>query len=395
MAEDGTLLGVGGIAVDITERKQAERALAASERRLALALQATNDGLWDWDLTTDTAFFSERYKGILGYGPEEFPDCYGEFRSRVHPDDLRRVEAVIAELHAGTRDRFEEEFRMHHKDGHFVDVVSRGYLVRDDTSKAVRLTGTHTDVTELRAVQAQLAQAYKLRAVGQLAGGTAHDFNNLLQVIQSSIELVRRKIQPGHDVHSFLDSALQATQRGGRLTQQLLSFSRKQLLRPETIHPAILIRGMLDLIRRTIGEDIEIRTEIEEDLPTVTLDPHGMENAILNIVLNSRAAMPNGGMLTVRAGRKHLARELVTADGTLPPGTYVEIAIIDTGYGMPADIVEHAFEPFFTTKEIGQGSGLGLSMVFGFARQSGGHVTLESAVGRGTTVTFLLPAAKC
>lgn len=393
MAEDGKPLGIGSIAVDITERKQAERALAASERRLALALRASNDGLWDWDLTTDRAFFSARYKGILGYGPDEFPDSYAEFRERVHPDDLERIEAVIAEIHATARDRFEEEFRMRHKDGHFVNIMSRGYLVRDEAGMAVRMTGTHTDVTELRAVQAQLVQANKLRAVGQLAGGTAHDFNNLLQVIQSSIELVRRKIEPGHEVQPFLTSALKAAERGGRLTQQLLSFSRKQMLRPERIHLAALIRGMLDLLKRTIGEDIEIRTALADDLPAVTVDPHGMENAILNIALNSRAAMPDGGTLTVRADRRHLDREMATADGALPAGLYVEIALADTGCGMPADVIEHAFEPFFTTKEVGQGSGLGLSMVFGFAKQSGGHVTLESAVGRGTTVTILLPAA--
>ncbi len=393
MAEDGKPLGVGSIAVDITESKQSERALAASERRLALALRATNDGLWDWDLTTGRAFFSERYKSILGYGFDEFPDSYVEFRDRVHPDDRERVEAVIAEFHATTRDRFEEEFRMRHKDGHFVNIVSRGYLMRDEAGKAVRLTGTHTDVTELRAVQAQLVQANKLRAVGQLAGGTAHDFNNLLQVIQSSIELVRRKIEPGHEVQPFLASALKATERGGKLTQQLLSFSRKQMLRPESVHLAALIRGMLDLLKRTIGEDIEIRTELEDALPAVTVDPHGMENAILNIALNSRAAMPEGGTLTVRATRRQLAREMATADGALPAGLYVEIVLADTGCGMPADVIEHAFEPFFTTKEVGQGSGLGLSMVFGFAKQSGGNVTLESGVGCGTTVTILLPVA--
>jgi len=391
--EAGKRLGLGSITVDIDERKRAERALAASERRLALALRATNDGLWDWDLTTGRAFFSERYKSILGYRPDEIPETPAAFIERVHPDDLERVEAVIAEMRSSSRERFEEEFRMRHKEGHFVDIVSRGYLVRDATGSAVRMTGTHTDVTELRAVQAQLAQAHKLRAIGQLAGGTAHDFNNLLQIIQSSLDLAQRKIPPDHEVQPFLDSAMKATERGGKLTQQLLSFSRKQILRPETLGLAALVRGMLDLIRRTIGEDIEIRVALEEDLPAVTVDPHALENAILNIVLNARTAMPAGGTLTVRAAGRRLARETPTADGALPAGDYVEIALADTGCGMPPDVVEHAFEPFFTTKEVGQGSGLGLSMVFGFARQSGGHASLESAVGRGTTVTLLLPAA--
>jgi signal transduction histidine kinase len=241
-------------------------------------------------------------------------------------------------------------------------------------------------------VQAQLAQAYKLRAVGQLAGGTAHDFNNLLQVIQTSLELAIHETDD-EGVHHFLDHALQAAKRGGRLTQQLLSFSRKQALRPQIVRPARLIEGILDLIRRTLGEDVEIETVIADDLPPVTVDPHGLENAILNIALNARAAMPAGGTLTVRAARRRLDDDMPTEDSTLPAGDYVEIALTDTGCGMPPDVLGHAFEPFFTTREIGQGSGLGLSMVYGFAKQSGGHAMLASTPGRGTTVTLLLPTA--
>lgn len=391
-AEDGTIVGIGTLSLDITERKQAEQALEASERRLALALQATNDGLWDWDLTTDRVFFSARYKAILGYEPDGFPGSYAEFHDRVHPDDLAHVDQFVAELRTSSRDRFEEEFRMRHKDGHYVDIASRGYLVRDEAGRAVRLTGTHTDVTELRAVQAQLAQAYKLRAIGQLAGGTAHDFNNLLQVIQTSLELAIHETA-NEGVCLFLDHALQAAKRGGLLTQQLLSFSRKQALRPQIVRPARLIEGILDLISRTLGEDVEIDTVLAEDLPPITVDPHGLENAILNIALNARAAMPAGGRLTVRAVQRRLDSAMPTEDGTLPVGDYVEIALADTGCGMAPEVLEHAFEPFFTTREIGQGSGLGLSMVYGFAKQSGGHALLDSVPGSGTTVILLLPTA--
>jgi PAS domain S-box-containing protein len=381
-----------GVLRDVTERKRTETALAASERRLDLALRATNDGLWDWDLATDETFYSDRYKSILGYGPNEFPATHQAFLERLHPDDRERVTAAIERFKTGPGERYEEEFRMLHRDGRVLDIRSRGYLVRDAAGKPARATGTHTDVTELRAVQAQLIHAQKLQVVGQLAGGTAHDFNNLLQVVQSSLDVARTKIAADDPVQRFLDNAVKATQRGGHLTQQLLSFSRTQLLRPETLSPATLIHGMLDLIRHVLGEDIDIEAGLEADLPPITVDPHALENAILNIAVNARAAMPRGGRLAVRAGRRHLEESQDAADGRLPAGAYVEIALSDTGCGMPPEVLERAFEPFFTTKEVGEGSGLGLSMVYGFARQSGGRATIDSEPGKGTTVKILLPA---
>jgi PAS domain S-box-containing protein len=257
-------------------------------------------------------------------------------------------------------------------------------------ASGVLLTGE--DISRRVELEGALHQAQELKAVGQLAGGTAHDFNNLLQVIQVNLELTRQEIEGKKDAEKFLDTAIGAVARGAKLSQQLLSFSRKQLLHPQVLEPARLIESTVNLLGRTLGEDIEIATRIASDCPPITIDRHGFENAIINLALNARAAMPKGGRLTIESGvRKVGHEEIVIEEGSLPPGDYVEISLTDTGCGMPPEILDRAFEPFFTTKEVGQGSGLGLSMVYGFVRQSDGYVRLASEVGKGTTVQVLLP----
>jgi len=247
------------------------------------------------------------------------------------------------------------------------------------------------DITERLFLERQLRHVQKMEIVGQLAGGTAHDFNNLLQVIQANLDLIGRGQNEGEEIPRMIESAKNAVRRGARLSQQLLAFSRRQTLRPETVNPNELIEGTVGLLKHTLGEDIEIATSLAADCGSITIDSHGLENALLNLALNARAAMPKGGRLTVRSANRHLDDEIVTEEATLPVGDYVEIAVIDTGCGMPPEILARAFEPFFTTKEVGQGSGLGLSMVYGFALQSDGHVTLESEVGKGTTVRMIFP----
>jgi PAS domain S-box-containing protein len=258
-----------------------------------------------------------------------------------------------------------------------------------------RLLLVFHDITERQSMERRLRHVQKMEVVGQLAGGTAHDFNNLLQIIQSSIDLAQNQIDKDDRVHIFLENAMEAARRGGRLTHQLLSFSRKETLNPAIVRPAALIEGLLDLIRRSLGETIEVETRLEKGLPVVKVDPHGLENALLNIAFNAKAAMPDGGRLTIAAGLRRVEREIVGIGGaeSLPAADYVEISLADTGCGMTPDVLERAFEPFFTTRGVGEGSGLGLSMVYGFARQSGGAVTLESEPGRGTRVCLILPTA--
>ncbi len=250
--------------------------------------------------------------------------------------------------------------------------------------------GINRMAVDLSETQERLRRSHRLEAVGQLTGGVAHDFNNLLAVIMGNAELLKNRL--GTD-DKLLDDILRATQRGEELTQRLLAFSRQQPLQPQVIDLGELVSGMSELLTRTLGETIGIEIGAEPDLWLVSADPGQVENALLNLALNARDAMPDGGKLTITSANARL-------DGVIPEGgsepmaeDYVVLAVGDTGYGMTAEVQAHAFEPFYTTKEVGQGSGLGLSMVYGFAKQSGGHVKIDSEEGRGTTVELYLPRA--
>jgi signal transduction histidine kinase len=245
------------------------------------------------------------------------------------------------------------------------------------------------DVTGQREAEAQLLQAQKMEAVGQLTGGVAHDFNNLLTVIIGGLDLARDRAPA--DLRPTIEGALRAAERGASLVQRLLAYSRKQALAPAELDLNSLAAGMEELLRRTLGEDVDVELQLSPQLWTATADRGQVENAILNLAVNARDAMPDGGKLTIETGNVGLDADYAARNADVVPGDYVMLAVTDTGTGMPAEVADRAFEPFFTTKEVGKGSGLGLSMVYGFARQSGGHVKIYSEVGHGTAVRLYLP----
>jgi len=250
---------------------------------------------------------------------------------------------------------------------------------------------TTTDISERLEVELQLRQAQKMEAVGQLTGGVAHDFNNLLAVSLGNVELAESAALKGGDVQPFLAKIKRATQRGASLTAQLLAFSRKQTLFPKLIDLGDLVLGISGLLHTALGETIEISIRSDAKTGSCEVDPSLLESAILNLALNARDAMPDGGKLAIQTENITLERGYVGAEAELPPGEYVVLVMTDTGAGMPKDVISHVFEPFFTTKEVGQGTGLGLSMVYGFVKQSDGHVTIYSEEGQGTTVKLYLP----
>jgi signal transduction histidine kinase/ActR/RegA family two-component response regulator len=248
------------------------------------------------------------------------------------------------------------------------------------------------EATEREAAEAQLRQVQKMEAVGQLTGGIAHDFNNMLAVVVGGLDLARRKLRgPVREVEFHLDSALEGATRAAALTRRLLAFARAEPLLPVAIEPAGLVQSMLDLIDRSIGERIAVRTRFAEDAWPVKVDANGLENAILNLAVNARDAMEGDGEIVIAIDNAALGEDEI---GQLAAGDYVRISVADTGHGMTAKLIERVFEPFFTTKPVGKGTGLGLSQIFGFARQSGGDVTIDSAVGRGTTVSLYLPRSE-
>ena len=248
-------------------------------------------------------------------------------------------------------------------------------------------------VVECQMANDALRQSQKMEAVGQLTGGIAHDFNNLLQVITGNLEIVARRLDPGQErLRRAIDNAMSGAQRAATLTQRLLAFSRRQPLAAKPLDPNKLVEGMSDLIRRTLGATVAIETRLASDLWIVEVDANQLENALLNLAVNARDAMPQGGVLTVTTANTVIGESAGEPEAI--PGQYVSLAVSDTGSGMSEATMARAFEPFFTTKDVGKGTGLGLSMVYGFVKQSGGHLHIESSVGRGTTVTVYLPRLK-
>jgi signal transduction histidine kinase/ActR/RegA family two-component response regulator len=252
------------------------------------------------------------------------------------------------------------------------------------------------DVTEKRQMEAELRQSQKMEAVGRLTGGIAHDFNNLLAVIVGNMQLLARSLRESPRLLRQADTAMKAALRGGELTRRLLAFARQQVLEPRVVDVNTLIGGMYELLRRSLTGDIEIRQALDRHTWSTRVDPSQLENAVLNLVINARDAMPSGGVITITThnvtiGADESARQLAQGEEGLQPGEYAVLEVSDTGAGMSAEILKRVFEPFFTTKDVGKGSGLGLAMVYGFVRQSGGHATITSSPGAGTVARLFFP----
>ena len=264
--------------------------------------------------------------------------------------------------------------------------------VHDEEGRAAGFAKVTRDLTERRTIEEQLRQVQKMEAIGQLTGGIAHDFNNLLTVISGNIETVQRRMSrsdPG--LSCYLEAGSRAVERASTLTHRLLAYSRRQPLEPRPVELNRLIMGMSDLLGRTIGAHITIETVLAGGLWQVSADPNQIENAILNLAVNARDAMPDGGKLTLETANTYLDEAYAKINAEVAPGQYAMVAVSDTGIGMTPEVVEKAFEPFFTTKGLGEGTGLGLSQVYGFIKQSGGHIKIYSELGEGTTVRFYLP----
>jgi len=331
-------------------------------------------------------------RSILGWTAEQFLAM--PLAELVHPDDLQRVKDSLLRGGDGGPMARHLECRLRHRNGGHSWITwtiswahDNFYLVgRDDTD-------FKQQAEQLRQAQAALLQSQKMEAVGQLTGGIAHDFNNMLQGISGALYLVQRKLDAGKygEAGRFIETAMDSTGRAARLTQRLLSFSRRQPLDPRPLDPASTLASMEDLFRRYTGEGIELACRAAPDLYTVNCDVNQFESALLNLVINACDAMPDGGRLTVEALNATLDADFLRQHPDVQPGEFVEVRVSDQGCGMPPEVLSRAFEPFFTTKPLGEGTGLGLSMIYGFARQAGGLVAMDSTPGSGTVVRLCLP----
>ena len=389
--EDGLLFCV---ARDISEEREREQDLNDTRDFARLALGAVGGvGVWTFDVLTDRFFFDEGIARLYALDPESGPGglLRADFLAHVHPDDKANLRSTMSGGLVNSGD-LELEYRIVHPDGSVRWVLSRGNTYFDEAGKPTRRTGVGVDITDKRRLEEQLRQAQKMEAVGQLTGGIAHDFNNMLAVIMGSLELLTRRLS-GEDVRArhYTQQALEGAKRAANLTQRLLAFSRQQPLRPEAVNVHALVSGMSELLLHSLGGAIQLETVLAPRAWRVHADPNQLENVLLNLGVNARDAMPNGGRLTLEIQNVHLDARYLADDLGGAPGQYVLIAVSDTGTGMPPEVVAKAFDPFFTTKEVGKGTGLGLSQVYGFVKQSNGHIRIYSEVGQGTTIKIYLP----
>lgn len=375
-----------GFMRDITERKRAERNLLDNQAFYELILDS---------VPTRIAYIRADHR--IAYTNQAYDEWFQVSRSEltgrkveeiVTGDALdlirTRMEKVLGGEVVSFQAEVDREDAIHHLDVTYLPHVGK-------TGKVRGFFSVVQDMTEHKQLEARLRQAQKMEAVGQLTGGVAHDFNNLLSVIMGNLQLLQRYLQNDEKLLKKLRTATRAAKRGAELTRRLLAFSRQQMLEPRVVNLNMLVAGMDDLLRRTIGESIDISSSFAKDLWVTTVDPGQLENAILNLAINARDAMPEGGSLVIETSNTSLDEKYCSRYEDAEPGDYVMLAVTDSGVGISEEALKKVFDPFFTTKEVGKGSGLGLSMVYGFVEQSGGHARIYSEAGHGTSVKIYLP----
>ena len=400
--------------LDITARKLAEQAVQASETRFRQLAQSMPNHVWTATIDGQLDWFNDR---VYAYGNCLPGSLDGDgWTVLVHPDDIGQAAAAWA----GARERgepYQTEFRLRRSDGLYRWHIARAVPVRDASGKIDQWIGTNTDIEDQKAAESRLAvladtlearvnertselnktqdalrQSQKMEAIGNLTGGVAHDFNNLLQVISGNLQLLAKDVAGNDRAERRVSNALAGVSRGAKLASQLLAFGRRAALEPKVVNIGRFVSGMDDMLRRAIGEGVQIETIIAGGLWNTFIDPAQIENALLNLAINARDAMDGTGKLTIEAGNAFLDDAYVQDHG-IAAGQYVMLAVTDTGAGMSPEVMAQAFDPFFSTKPEGKGTGLGLSMVYGFVKQSGGHVKIYSEVGSGTTIKLYLPRA--
>jgi PAS domain S-box-containing protein len=385
-----------GIMLEITERKRAEEALRESEAKYRRLHETMTDAFVRIDMTGNIQEANRAYQALLGYTEEELLQ-----RTYVDltPEKWHALEvSVLAEqvLVNGHSQVYEKEYRR--KDGTIFPAELRTFLLRDDTGQPVGMWAIVRDITERKhaeeeraKLESQLIQAQKMESVGRLAGGVAHDFNNMLSVILGYAELIKTRLQDDDPLLKDVLAIEKAANHSRDITRQLLAFSRKQIIAPRVVNLNELIASSGNTLSRLIGEDIDLRLYPGENLWRINFDPAQVEQILINLAVNARDAMPDGGKLTIETENCHLDRAYCLKHLGFKPGQYVFLGVSDDGTGMDREVQSHLFEPFFTTKEVGKGTGLGLATVYGMVKQNGGFIICYSEPGRGTTFKIYIP----
>jgi len=388
---------LAGIAIERARQEQRLVGAEAKYRRLVeqlpVAVYAFTPADRGPELRGLTQYLSPQGEALLGYSADEWRDDPELYSTIVHPEDRERVRHEVQRARA-LGDRFSAEYRMVAKDGRVVWVHDESVYVRDEEGRVVRVEGFLLDVSGRKELESSLLQAQKMDAVGQLAGGIAHDFNNLISAVIGFGELVLGRLEEGDPAHAQVQQIVRAGERAASMTNQLLAFSRKQMLQPRVLDLNAVVADSEQLLGRLIGEDIALTCVLDPEVEPVLADPVQLEQAIVNLAVNARDAMPTGGRLTIETANVEIDSEYAASHVDVQPGHYVVLAVSDTGEGMDAETQARIFEPFFTTKREGRGTGLGLATVFGIVKQSGGNVSVYSEPAHGTTFKLYLPRAE-
>jgi PAS domain S-box-containing protein len=379
--------------IDVTGLKQTEIALRRSEERLDLAQAAAGIGTWEYNIDSKSWFASKEMYRARGLDPRSFDPNAENIARFVHPDDLEKIRAWMRDLGNDIK-RETIDARIMKADGTQRLFRLDGQAVRDEVGAVRRLVGTSQDITERQQIELRLVQAQKMEAIGNLTGGMAHDFNNILSIVINNLELAEQVLPTDHEAHEWLQDALEASLRGADLTQRLLAFARRQALSFEPVALNDVVTGMQRLLSRVLGEDIVVSLDLAADLWPVVSDRAQIEASIINLATNARDAMPRGGNLQIITSNRHLDADYVVRHPTAKPGNYAVVTVVDDGGGMTPEIIDRMFEPFFTTKGARGGTGLGLSMVFGFMNQANGHISVRSVPENGTELSLFLPRSE-
>jgi len=377
---------------DISARKLADAALRKSKERFSLAARAVSDVIWDWDLASGNLWWSDGFMTTFGYLANEIKPSVESWKSRIHPDDLGHISDTIQNAIDTGAEFWAAEYRFQRRDGSYAIVQDNAGILRNTAGKATRMTGGMRDLTDQRRMEDQHLRNNRMESIGTLAGGIAHDLNNVLAPIMMSIELLKYDSSIDAERTTILDTIQVSCSRGADLVRQVLSFARGLDGKRISVRVRHLIEELNAMIGKTFPSNITITTRVPNDLWSIVGDPSQLHQVLLNLAINARDAMPNGGTLAMAASNFTLDTKAARASRKACTGRYVLIQVSDTGLGIPPEIRERIFEPFFTTKDFGKGTGFGLATVHTIVKNHGGFLELESEVGHGTVLKVYLPA---
>jgi PAS domain S-box-containing protein len=388
--DEGKITHFVAVKEDITQRKKIAEALRESEQRFRQLAETIQDVFWIIGPTPDKLLYvSPAYEKVWGRSLESLCTNPHSWLEAIHAEDRERVrKAVQTSLLQG---KFNEQFRVVRPDGSLRWIHDTAFAVRDQNGNLERVIGVARDITESRKLEEQLRQAQKMEAIGQLAGGVAHDFNNVLSVIQLQLGLFKMDNATAPKHVEFANELTKTIARAAALTRQLLTVSRQQILHLTDLNLNVAVESVVQMLQRIVGENIHMKCEFHPSPLIIHADQSMMDQILLNLTVNARDAMPNGGSLTIRTSEVELAAAAAALMPQSRPGSFARLTVTDTGAGMPPEILARIFEPFFTTKEVGKGTGLGLATAFGIVQQHNGWITVSSKVGRGTTFDIYLP----